>query len=149
MITVRKLLEEKKQEENVYSVAATDSVLQALKVMADADTGAVLVSEGDQYVGIFTERDYARDGELKGQLAKDTQIKGVMSQILYSVKPETTVHDCMELMTKYHIRHLPVVSNARVIGLVSIGDVVRAVKDEDESTINDLQNYIQGTGYGR
>ena len=149
MITVRKLLEEKKQEENVYSVAATDSVLQALKVMADADTGAVLVSEGDQYVGIFTERDYARDGELKGHFAKDTQIKDVMSLILYSVKPETTVHDCMELMTKYRIRHLPVVANARVIGLVSIGDVVRAVKDEDESTINDLQNYIQGTGYGR
>jgi len=149
MITVRKLLEEKKQEENVYSVAVTDTVLQALQVMADADTGAVLVSEGDQYVGIFTERDYARDGELKGHWAKDTHIKDVMSQILYSVKPETTVHDCMELMTKYHIRHLPVVNNARVIGLVSIGDVVRAVKDEDETTINDLQNYIQGTGYGR
>jgi len=149
MITVRKLLEEKKQEENVYSVAVTDTVLKALQVMADADTGAVLVSEGDQYVGIFTERDYARDGELKGHFAKDTQIKDVMSLILYSVKPETTVHDCMELMTKYRIRHLPVVANARVIGLVSIGDVVRAVKDEDESTINDLQNYIQGTGYGR
>ena len=149
MITVRKLLEEKKQEENVYSVAVTDTVLKALQVMADADTGAVLVSEGDQYVGIFTERDYARDGELKGHFAKDTHIKDVMSLILYSVKPETTVHDCMELMTKYRIRHLPVVANARVIGLVSIGDVVRAVKDEDESTINDLQNYIQGTGYGR
>jgi CBS domain-containing protein len=149
MITVRKLLEEKTQEENVYSVAANDTVLQALKVMADADTGAVLVSEGDQYVGIFTERDYARDGELKGQCAKDTLIKDVMSQLLYSVKPETTVHECMELMTKYRIRHLPVVANARVIGLVSIGDVVRAVNDEDESTINDLQNYIQGTGYGR
>ena len=149
MITVRKLLEEKKQEENVYSVAVNDTVLQALRMMADADTGAVLVSEGDQYVGIFTERDYARDGELKGHSAKDTRIKDVMSQILYSVKPETTVHDCMELMTKYRIRHLPVVSNARVIGLVSIGDVVRAVKDEDESTINNLQNYIQGTGYGR
>ena len=149
MITVRKLLEEKKQEENVYSVGVDDTVLQALRVMAAADTGAVLVSEGDQYVGIFTERDYARDGELKGQFAKDTLVKDVMSQILYSVKPETTVHDCMELMTKYRIRHLPVVSNARVIGLVSIGDVVRAVKDEDESTINNLENYIQGTGYGR
>ena len=149
MITVRKLLEEKNQEETVYSVAANDSVLQALKVMADADTGAVLVSEGDQYVGIFTERDYARDGELKGQCAKDTLVKDVMSQLLYSVKPETTVQECMELMTKYRIRHLPVVSNARVIGLISIGDVVRAVRDEDESTINDLQNYIQGTGYGR
>ena len=149
MLTVRKLLEDKKQEENVYSVAANDTVLQALKVMADADTGAVLVSEGDQYTGIFTERDYARDGELKGQSAKDTLVKDVMSQIIYSVKPETTVHDCMELMTKYRVRHLPVVANARVIGLVSIGDVVRAVTEEDESTINDLQNYIQGTGYGR
>jgi CBS domain-containing protein len=149
MITVRKLLEDKNQEENVYSVAVSETVLKALQVMAEADTGAVLVSEGDQYVGIFTERDYARDGELKGHCAKDTRLKDVMSQILYSVKPETTVHDCMELMTKYHIRHLPVVANARVIGLVSIGDVVRAVKDEDESTINDLENYIQGTGYGR
>ena len=149
MITVRKLLEEKKQEENIYSVSVNDNVLQALQVMAAADTGAVLVSEGDQYVGIFTERDYARDVEIKGQCARDTPIKDVMSQLLYSVKPETTVHDCMEIMTKYHIRHLPVVSNARVIGLVSIGDVVRAVTQEDESTINDLQNYIQGTGYGR
>ena len=149
MITVRSLLEKKNQEENVYSVSIGDTVLKALQVMADADTGAVLISDGDQYVGIFTERDYARDGELKGHCAKDTLVKDVMSQLLYSVKPETTVHDCMELMTKYRIRHLPVVSNARVIGLVSIGDVVRAVKDEDESTINDLQNYIQGTGYGR
>jgi CBS domain-containing protein len=149
MITVRKLLEEKKQEENIYSVAADDTVLQALRVMADADTGAVLVSDGDQYVGIFTERDYARDVELKGQCAKDTIIKSVMTSIMYSVKPETTVHECMELMTKQHIRHLPVVSKARVIGLISIGDVVRAVKDEAENTINDLENYIQGTGYGR
>jgi CBS domain-containing protein len=149
MITVRKLLEEKQQEENIYSVAANDTILQALRVMADADTGAVLVSDGDQYVGIFTERDYARDGELKGHCAKDTKVKEAMTQIMYSVKPETTVHECMELMTKYHIRHLPVVANARVVGLVSIGDVVRAVKDEAENTIHDLENYIQGTGYGR
>ena len=149
MITVRKILEEKKQEENVYSVPVDGTVLQALKVMADADTGAVLVSDGDHYVGIFTERDYARDGEIKGHCAKDTKIKEVMSQLMYSVKPETTVHECMELMTKYHIRHLPVVSKARIIGMVSIGDVVRAVKDEAENTINDLENYIQGTGYGR
>ena len=149
MITVRKLLEEKKQEENIYSVTANDNVLQALRVMADADTGAVLVSDGDQYVGIFTERDYARHGELKGHCAKDTVIKDVMTSIMYSVKPETTANECMELMTKQRIRHLPVVSNARVIGLISIGDVVRAVKDEAESTISDLENYIQGTGYGR
>ncbi len=149
MIIVRKLLDEKEQEESVYSVAANDTVLQALKVMADADTGAVLVSDGDQYVGIFTERDYARDVELKGQCAKDTLVKAVMTQIMYSVKPETSVQECMALMTKYHIRHLPVVSKTRVIGLVSIGDVVRVVEEEAENTIQDLENYIQGTGYGR
>jgi CBS domain-containing protein len=149
MITVRKLLEEKKQEENVYSVAVTDTVLQALQVMADADTGAVLVSDGDHYVGIFTERDYARSGELKGHCAKDSQVKDFMTQTMVSVKPETTIQECMELMTKYHIRHLPVVSKARVIGMISIGDVVRTVKDEAESTIHELENYIQGTGYGR
>ena len=149
MITVRKLLEEKKQEENVYSVAVNDTVLQALQVMADADTGAVLVSDGDHYVGIFTERDYAREGELKGHCAKDTQIKDVMTETMVSVKPETTVQECMELMTKYGIRHLPVVSKARVVGMVSIRDVVRAVTEDDQSTINDLENYIQGTGYGR
>ncbi|MGD0751721.1 MAG: CBS domain-containing protein [Anaerolineales bacterium] len=149
MITVRKLLEEKKQEEIVYSVGVTDSVLQALQVMADADTGAVLVSDGDQYVGIFTERDYAREGELKGLCAKDTQIKDVMTQTMVSVKPETTMQECMELMAMYGIRHLPVVSKARVIGMVSIRDVVRAVTEDDQSTIHELENYIQGTGYGR
>ena len=149
MITVRKLLEEKKQEEIVYSVAANDTVLQALRVMADADTGAVLVSDGDHYVGIFTERDYAREGELKGHCAKDTQIKDVMTETMVSVKPETTVEECMELMTRHSIRHLPVVSLARVIGLVSIRDVVRAVTEDNQSTINNLENYIQGTGYGR
>jgi CBS domain-containing protein len=149
MIIVRKLLEDKDKEENVYSVSANDTVLQALKVMAEANTGAVLVSEGEQYVGIFTERDYARDVELKGFSAKDTQVKQVMTQIMYSVKPETSVDECMALMTKYRIRHLPVVSKTRVIGLVSIGDVVRAVEEEAENTIQNLENYIQGTGYGR
>ena len=149
MIIVRKLLEDKDKEETVYSVSSGDTVLQALKVMADANTGAVMVSEGDQYVGIFTERDYARDVELKGFCAKDTQVKQVMTQIMYSVKPETSVNECMALMTKYRIRHLPVVSKTRIIGLVSIGDVVRAVEEEAENTIKDLENYIQGTGYGR
>ena len=149
MITVRKLLEEKKQEEIVYSVAVTDTVLQALQVMANADTGAVLVSDGDHYVGIFTERDYAREGELKGHPAKDTLIKDVMTETMVSVKLETTVEECMELMTMHSIRHLPVVSKARIIGLVSIRDVVRAVTEDNQSTINELENYIQGTGYGR
>lgn len=149
MTTVRKLMEEKEQDVIVWSVAVTDTVLQALQVMANADTGAVLVSDGDHYVGIFTERDYAREGELKGLCAKDTKIKDVMTQTMVSVKPETTMQECMELMVKYGIRHLPVVSKARVVGMVSIRDVVRAVTEDNQSTINELENYIQGTGYGR
>ena len=106
MSTVRKLLEAKPNE-NIYSVAASDTVLKALQVMADADTGAVLVSDGDRFVGIFTERDYARDVELKGHCAKNTIVKDVMTQEMISVKPETSIQQCMELMTKYRIRHLP------------------------------------------
>jgi CBS domain-containing protein len=149
MITVRKLLEEKAKELKVFSVSVNDNVLKALKVMAEGDTGAVLVSDGDQYVGIFTERDYARDGELKGRCAKDTLIKDVMTETLFSIKPETTMNECMELMIRRSIRHLPVVSNAHVVGLVSIRDVVRAITEDNQSTIDNLENYIQGTGYGR
>lgn len=149
MIIVRKLLEEKDKEDILYSVSANDTVLQALKVMADANIGAVLVSDEDQYVGIFTERDYARDVELHGFSCKDTRVKQVMTKEMVSVKPETSVQECMTLMTKYHIRHLPVVSKTRIIGLISIGDVVRAVQEEAKNTIQNLENYIQGTGYGR
>jgi len=149
MITVRKLLEEKAKELKVYSVSVNDNVLKALQVMTEGDTGAVLVSDGDQYVGIFTERDYARDGELKGRCAKDTLIKDVMTETLFSIKPETTMNECMELMIKRSIRHLPVVSNAHVVGLISIRDVVRAITEDNQSTIDNLENYIQGTGYGR
>jgi len=149
MTTVNKLLEGKQDETTIYSVAANDTVLQALRVMAEADTGAVLVCDGDRIIGIFTERDYARDGELKGRCAKDTKVKEVMTSEMISVKPETTIDACMELITKHGIRHLPVVSNARIIGLVSIKDVVRALSEDAESTINELENYILGTGYGR
>jgi CBS domain-containing protein len=149
MITVRKLLEEKAKELKVYSVSVNDNVLKALQVMTEGDTGAVLVSDGDQYVGIFTERDYARDGELKGRCAKDTLIKDVMTETLFSIKPETTMNECMELMIRRGIRHLPVVSNAHVVGLISIRDVVRAITEDNQSTIDNLENYIQGTGYGR
>ncbi|MRR38256.1 CBS domain-containing protein [bacterium] len=148
MSTVRKVLEEK-QDENIYSVAVDATVLEALRVMAEAETGAVLVSEGDRFVGIFTERDYARDGELKGHCAKDTRVRDVMTREMISVKPETTTQQCMEIMTEHRVRHLPVVSKARIIGIVSIGDVVKAVMDEADKTISSLQDYIQGTGYGR
>lgn len=148
MSTVRKILEEK-QDENIYSVAVDATVLEALRVMDEAETGAVLVSDGDRFVGIFTERDYARDGELKGHCAKDTRVRDVMTKEMISVKPETTTQQCMEIMTKQRVRHLPVVSKARIIGIVSIGDVVKAVMEEADKTISSLEDYIQGTGYGR
>jgi CBS domain-containing protein len=149
MSTVRKMLDEKGENNKVYSVPMDATVLQALKVMAEADTGCVLVTEGDKFVGIFSERDYARDGELKGHCAKDTIVGSAMTKELVSVKPETSVQQCMELMTKYHIRHLPVVADEHVVGMISIGDVVRAKIEDAESTINELENYILGTGYGR
>jgi CBS domain-containing protein len=149
MSTVRKMLDEKGEKNKIYSVPQDAKVLDALKVMAKADTGCVLVTEGDKFVGIFSERDYARLGELKGHCAKDTLVNSVMTKKLVSVKPETSVQQCMELMTKYHIRHLPVVAEEKVVGMISIGDVVRAKIEDAESTINELQNYILGTGYGR
>lgn len=148
MTTVRKILEEK-QDENIYSVAVDATVLEALRVMDEAETGAVLVSDGDRFVGIFTERDYARDVELKGHCAKDTRVRDVMTKEMISVKSETTTQQCMEIMTKHRVRHLPVVSKARIIGIVSIGDVVKAVMEEADKTISSLEDYIQGTGYGR
>jgi CBS domain-containing protein len=149
MSTVRKMLEEKGENNKIYSVPVNATVLQALKVMAEADTGCVLVTDGDKFVGIFSERDYARDVELADHCAKETLVNSVMTKELVSVKPETSVQQCMELMTKYHIRHLPVVSDEHVIGMISIGDVVRAKIEDAESTINELENYILGTGYGR
>jgi CBS domain-containing protein len=147
MSIVRKILEEKK-DDHIYSVPANTPILQALKVMADADIGAVLVTEGDKFVGIFSERDYAREVELKGR--KDTLVGSVMVKELVSVKPETSVYQCMEIMTKYRIRHLPVISDEqRIIGVISIGDAVLAKIEDEERTIDELENYILGTGYGR
>jgi CBS domain-containing protein len=148
MTTVRKLLDEK-PDAHVYTVASTENVLQALKVMAGGNTGAVLVTENDKIVGIFTERDYAREGELKGRNAKDTIVGDLMTREMVSVKPETTVQQCTELMAKYRIRHLPVVENDRIIAVVSLRRIVEAVLNDEKSTISELENYILGTGYGR
>jgi CBS domain-containing protein len=148
MTTVRKLLNEK-PDAPIFTVASTDNVLQALKVMAQGNTGAVLVTENDKIVGIFTERDYAREGEIKGRFAKDTIVGDLMTKELVSVKPETTVQQCMELMAKYRIRHLPVLENDRIIAVVSLRRIVEAVLGDEETTIGELQDYILGTGYGR
>jgi CBS domain-containing protein len=148
MTTVRKLLEAK-ADSAVHTVSASDSVLQALKVMSEANTGAVLVADGDKIVGIFTERDYARQGEVKGRVAKDTVIRDVMTSQMVMIKPDTTIQQCAELMGKYHVRHLPVLDNDHVIGIVSLRRLAEALLEQQKGTIIELENYILGTGYGR
>ncbi len=148
MATVRKLLNEKSHD-NIYTIPSTGTVLDALKVMAESNTGAVLVVDGDKYVGIFTERDYARQGEVKGRVASETLVQDVMTKEMVMIKPETPVRQCAELMGKYHVRHLPVLENGRVIGIVSLRRLAEALLEEQKGTIIELENYIMGTGYGR
>jgi len=140
---------EEKGEAAIHSVACSDTVYHALEVMAENQIGAVLVTEGDHYVGIFTERDYARKIILKGHDSRTTHMKDIMTSELVTITPDTSAEQCMGLMTKYHIRHLPVVEGGRIVGLISIGDVVKQVIASRESTITELENYILGTGYGR
>ena len=146
MTTVRKLLEEKELEKN-FSVASTDTVLQALKVMAEAHIGAILVTAGGKIVGIYTERDYLYKGEIEGRLAKDTLVKDVMVSKMMTVTKDTTVEQCMGLMKQYNIRHLPVVEDEHLVGLVSMRDVMFAALRNKESEIRGLENYIMGSGF--
>jgi len=147
MTTVRKLLEEKNQSP-IYTVKSTDTVLDALKEMAKANTGSILVSEGEKIVGIFTERDYARQGEVKGRTAKETLVSDVMTRQMVMVKPETTLNECAELMAKYKIRHLPVLDKENIVGMISIRRLAEGLLAEQKGTIVELENYIMGTGYG-
>jgi CBS domain-containing protein len=147
MITVRNLLEAK-GDGTLRVVSANDTVYHALEVMAQFDIGAVLVMDNEHFVGILTERDYARKVILKGHESKTLHVKDIMTSELVTITPEMTADYCMALMTKYKIRHLPVIDGGRLIGLVSIGDVIKQVIAKCESTIADLENYILGTGYG-
>ncbi|MBI3170738.1 MAG: CBS domain-containing protein [Chloroflexi bacterium] len=146
MTTVRKLLEAKEFATN-FSVEASQSVLDALKVMADAHIGAVLVAEKGKIVGIYTERDYLYKGEVMGRAAKDTKVKDVMTPKMINVTMDTSVEQCMALMKQYKIRHLPVVENEQFIGLVSMRDAMLAALETKESEIRGLENYIMGSGF--
>jgi CBS domain-containing protein len=146
MTTVRKLLEDKKNRKN-YSVAATDTVLQALKVMTEAQIGAVLVTEGDKIVGIYTERDYLRKGEIEGRAAADTRIKDVMTPRMVTVNKDASMEECSALMKQYRIRHLPVVENDQLIGMVSMRDVLMTLIEDRETEIKGLENFILASGF--
>ena len=146
MTTVRKLLETKASDTN-FSIASTDTVLQAVKKMTEVHVGALLVTEGEKIVGIYTERDYLYKGENEGRVAKDTKIKDVMSVRMITVTKDTTAEECVGLMKQYNIRHLPVVENNQLVGLVSMRDVIAAAIENKESEIRGLENYIMGTGF--
>ncbi len=147
MTTVRKLIDEK-AEAKIYTVPSTATVFDALLVMCEGNTGAVLVTEDEKIVGIFTERDYAREGEIKGRCARDTIVADVMTKQMVLIKPETTLEECAELMAKYHVRHLPVLEKDRVVGIVSIRRLAEGLLAEQKGTIVKLESYILGTGYG-
>ena len=140
MKTVQQLLESKRQK--VVSVAPDTTVLDTLKVMAEKEIGAVLVLDGERLAGIFSERDYARKVVLQGKSSKDTPVGEIMTEKLVCVSPEQTVDDCMGLMTDKRIRHLPVLEHKKVIGVISIGDVVKEMLSEKEFVIKQLESYI-------
>ena len=126
----------------VYSVGPGDTVFDALRLMADKNIGAVIVLSDQKIEGIFSERDYARKVILLGKTSKETHVSEIMTTRVICVEPGWTADQCMALMTEKRIRHLPVVEQERLIGVISIGDVVRAVVDEQRFTISSLQRYI-------
>jgi CBS domain-containing protein len=147
MTIVRKLIDDK-TDTRIYTVPSTATVFDALQVMCEGNTGAILVTENEKIVGIFTERDYAREGEVKGRSAKDTIVTDVMTKQMVLIKPETTLEECVELMGRYHVRHLPVLEKEHVVGIVSIRRLAEALIEQKQGTILELENYILGTGYG-
>ena len=146
MMTIDELLRTKDVKE-VWSVAPDKAVYEALQEMAQKDIGAVLVVERDVLAGIFSERDYARKIMLKGKSSLDTPVREVMTAAIVTITPDYTVEECMTLMTDHHIRHLPVLHNGRLVGLVSIGDIVKAIITGQAKIINSLENYIIGADY--
>ena len=143
MITLKQLLEEKQRPLAV--VTPTDSVFHALGLMAQHDVGSLLVLEGEQLVGIFTERDYARKIMLQGKSSKETLVRDIMSDKVAYVTPDATLDDCMALMTEKRFRHLPILAeDGTVVGIVSIGDLVKATIDSQQMIISELERYIAG-----
>jgi CBS domain-containing protein len=130
---------------NIWSVAPEATVFDAIKIMAEKNIGALLVMQKEKVVGIFSERDYARKIVLKGESSHTTAVKDVMTSEILFVNPEQTIEECMALMTSKYIRHLPVLANGKLVGLISIGDVVKAIISEHEYTIKLLENYITGS----
>jgi CBS domain-containing protein len=140
MTTVRRLLDGKGRA--LFSIEPEDPVLEAVRMMADRHVGALLVMRGAELAGILSERDYARKVVLLGRSSAETPVWQIMTSPVITVSPDNSVQDCMRLMTERRIRHLPVVDGGRVVGMISIGDLVKAVIEEQQQTIEQLETYI-------
>lgn len=146
MTTVKQVLETKGHQ--VWSVDPEDTVLTALKLMAEKNVGALMVIKGRQLVGVFSERDYARRGILQNN-GPETIVQDVMTPTVYYVKPEQTIEQCMAQMHDKRVRHLPVIEHDKVVGVISISDVVNATIEDQKYTIHGLENYIIGNVLAR
>ncbi len=140
MHTLRQLLGSKTPE--VHAVAPGDSVFDAIRMMAEKGIGAVLVMDGSRLAGIVSERDYARKVVLHGRSSSETPVREIMTADVFTVSPQHTVEHCMQMVTEHRIRHLPVVENDGVIGVISIGDLVKAVIEDQKVQLDQLQRYI-------
>jgi CBS domain-containing protein len=146
MKTVKDILKNKNQKE-IWSVQPKATVFEALALMGEKEVGALMViDEKGKVAGIISERDYARKVILKGKASRETAVKEIMTPAdqMYTVKPETSVDDCMVLITGKHIRHIPVLDNEKFVGIISIGDIVKSIIAEQETLIEQLSNYIAG-----
>ncbi|MGA2361773.1 MAG: CBS domain-containing protein [Candidatus Aminicenantales bacterium] len=142
MITVKEILSEKGSK--VWTISPDAKVFDALKLMAEKGIGALIVLEKDGIAGIMSERDYARKIALMGRQSQDTTVRDIMTSPVYGVNLDTTADECMALMTDKHIRHLPVRQGEKLAGVISIGDVVKAIIGHQKVTIENLENYIMG-----
>lgn len=139
-ITVAEVLDRKGRD--VWTVSPKATVYEALKFIADKGIGALVVVDGGRVVGVFSERDYARKVVLQGRWSKDTLVADVMTSAVCAVAPWITVVECMELMTDKHVRHLPVLDGDRLVGIISIGDVVKTIISEQQSALRELEGFV-------
>jgi CBS domain-containing protein len=143
MKTVEQLLQGKRFS-GVYTIGPDTRVYEALCLMADKDVGALMVTDAGRLVGVISERDYARKVILHGKSSHDIPVRDIMSHAVVTVRPEQTVDDCMALMTQRHVRHLPVVDGGKLVGVLSIGDLVKETISQQQFTIDQLESYIRG-----
>lgn len=142
MKRVRDILEVKGRD--IWSIGPDASVYDAMKLMADKEIGALMVIEGANLVGIISERDYARKVILKGRASKSTQVKEIMTTRVVYTQPEQNIEECMAVMTEKRVRHLPVIDGGRLVGVISIGDLVKSIISEQKFIIEQLERYIRG-----